>query len=498
MKLAKSLLLSSAVGISAVASAQAADLPFRKAAPVEYVRVCDYTGAGYFYIPGTDTCLKVGGYLRAEYAFIEPTKLLFPGVNTGLSTLGLPGVPVGTFVSGRNRDASGFKVEGRVDVDARTQTAYGTLRTYVRMQFDRLGGNYAGGGVAGGVFSFGNQNGNLAYLDKGFIQFAGFTAGRVQSFFDFYADNYNFEGIANSDISTNALAYTATFGGGFSATIAVEDATQRHFTGIGNSGTTLGINGAGGLFIQNFGDTAVRYDGERVPDIVGQVRVDQAWGSAQLSGAYHRVSTNGTNDLLGLGVAVVQSHQSYDGFAVQAGVQIKLPMLAAGDDIWLEGAYQNGAFAYQDSSSNLSAGFNSAYLGGFQHLDSDAYAYANANGTYSLAKSDGFSAMAAFHHYFTPNFSDVLFGSYEEVSYGSRAKNTDWTLGGIGDASEYRIGNQFIWTPVNNLSVGLEVIYAHIDQTLAHSPGFAATPLPVGFKKDPSAFEGRVRIERDF
>jgi hypothetical protein len=497
MKLVKSLLLSSAVGITAVASAQAADLPFRKAAPVEYVRVCDYTGAGYFYIPGTDTCLKVGGYLRAEYHFIEPTKAFFPtpvpfaASLFGFSgpALGVPGVVNGAFVTGRNRDASGFKTEGRVDVDARTQTAYGTLRTYVRMQFDRLGGNQATGGVAGGAFSYANGAGNLAYLDKGFIQFAGFTAGRVQSFFDFYADNYNFEGIANSDLSTTAFAYTATFGGGFSATVAVEDAQPRR-DGIGQSTVDL--------LAGNFAETAVRYDGQRIPDIIGNIRLDQAWGSAQLSGAYHQISTNGTTDLLGLGAFVTQSHRSEDGFAVQAGVQIKLPMLAAGDDIWLEGAYQNGAYLYMDSASNLNNGFGSLFLGGFQHLDADLYAYGNADGTYSVAKSEGFSVMGAFHHYFTPNFSDVLFGSYESVGYGRRARNTDWTFGGIGDASEYRIGNQFIWTPVNNLSVGLEIIYAHIDQTLAHSPGVAATPLPFGVKKDPSAFEGTLRVERDF
>ncbi len=64
---------------------------------------------------------------------------------------------------------------------------------------------------------------NAAYIDKAFLQFAGFTAGRVQSAFDFYADNYNFEGIANSDVSTEVFQYTATFGGGFSATISVED-----------------------------------------------------------------------------------------------------------------------------------------------------------------------------------------------------------------------------------------------------------------------------------
>ena len=68
MKMVKSLLLGSAAGLVAVAGAQAADLPV-KAKPVEYVKICSIYGAGFFYIPGTDTCIKIGGWVRAEYAF---------------------------------------------------------------------------------------------------------------------------------------------------------------------------------------------------------------------------------------------------------------------------------------------------------------------------------------------------------------------------------------------------------------------------------------------
>ncbi len=71
MKLGKSLLLGSAAALAATVGAQAADLPMRKSAPVDYVRVCDWTGAGYFYIPGSDTCMNIGGLVRAEYAFIN-------------------------------------------------------------------------------------------------------------------------------------------------------------------------------------------------------------------------------------------------------------------------------------------------------------------------------------------------------------------------------------------------------------------------------------------
>ena len=67
MTLIKSLLLGSAAGIVAVASAQAADLPTRKAAPVEYVRVCNVGGITGWTLPGSDTCVKLSGYITAQF-----------------------------------------------------------------------------------------------------------------------------------------------------------------------------------------------------------------------------------------------------------------------------------------------------------------------------------------------------------------------------------------------------------------------------------------------
>src|ERR1700739_3266005 len=68
MKMVKSLVLGSAAALLAMGGAQAADLPV-KAKAVEYVRVCSLYGAGFFYIPGTDTCIKLGGYLRLDLTY---------------------------------------------------------------------------------------------------------------------------------------------------------------------------------------------------------------------------------------------------------------------------------------------------------------------------------------------------------------------------------------------------------------------------------------------
>ena len=68
MKMVKSLLLGTAAGLVAMSGAQAADLPV-KAKPVQYVKICSLYGAGFWYIPGTDTCMKIGGFVRTEMNF---------------------------------------------------------------------------------------------------------------------------------------------------------------------------------------------------------------------------------------------------------------------------------------------------------------------------------------------------------------------------------------------------------------------------------------------
>src|SRR5580704_12178577 len=122
MKLVKSLLLGSAAGLVAVAGAKAADIPTRKAAPVDYVRICNVYGPGFFYIPGTDTCLKLSGKVEADYEWDEPRA---------------------------HSDAVyGTNVTGRVGMDARTATDWGLLRTFVQIDIRRRTGAWYGSGTS--------------------------------------------------------------------------------------------------------------------------------------------------------------------------------------------------------------------------------------------------------------------------------------------------------------------------------------------------------------
>ena len=68
MTITKRMLLGSAAALTAISGTQAADLPV-KAKPVEYVKICTLYGEGFYYIPGSDTCIKFGGYIRAEYGW---------------------------------------------------------------------------------------------------------------------------------------------------------------------------------------------------------------------------------------------------------------------------------------------------------------------------------------------------------------------------------------------------------------------------------------------
>jgi len=152
-------------------------------------------------------------------------------------------------VSNSNADVSGFRGQGRLNLDARTQTAYGTLRAFVRLEIGNLSGaNTLRSGTTErqanafpglGVDTFGRSQ-TYVVPDKAFIQFAGITAGRAQSFFDFYAHDIELSSkTAGSDLgSTNLIAYTATLGGGLSATLSMEDPTARRET-VFNQGACL-------------------------------------------------------------------------------------------------------------------------------------------------------------------------------------------------------------------------------------------------------------------
>ncbi|CUA89316.1 Porin subfamily [Chelatococcus sambhunathii] len=429
MRVVSQLLLGGVAGLALAGGAKAADLPMTKAAPVEYVRVCSLHGAGFFYIPGSDTCIKIGGRVRAEYRYLEPLW------NT-------PG-------DGRENDATGFRAVGRLNVDARTATDWGTLRAFVQVDvFADTGVYNAQPGPAG--------DSTDVVLDKAYIQWAGITAGRATSFFDFYANDLNFGagalGSLGSDLTVNLLAYTATFGNGFSATIALEDRSAHTLNGV-----------------------TYAQAGQRMPDVVANLRLDQDWGSAQLAGALHQLNSVDIGAGLGgvgFGSGPLGSRVGTEyGYAIQAGVQVNLPMLAPGDTLWLQAAYADGAISYLGVYDDFNIGPVSGLVSEGVIVNGD------------IKKTRGWGATAAFLHYWTPSIRQALFGNYTSLDYSAATLQQDFKV--------WTVGSNVIWSPVSAFDIGLEVIYQKldVDRDLA---------APVIVKRSEDIWEARLRLQREF
>src|SRR3954452_9868451 len=286
---ARTLILGSAAGLIAMSGAQAADLPV-KAKAVEYVRICSLYGAGFFYIPGTDTCIKIGGYLRVDTTFNG----------------GSHGAPAWNGDLGQqNRYADYFVSRSRMalTVDTRTATEYGVVRTFGQgdFQFNNFGTSNPSNsiGTATGLNAnlLSTAGGGYVAVEYLFIQFAGFTFGKSSSAYSTpwngFPGNINSSllGGNNTDTGVNNIQYTAQFGNGVSASIGLDDPGVWNRTAVYNLAipSAIGVNGTG----------SNAYAGVHSPDIVGNIRVDQAWGLFQLSAAAHEVS--GSYNILGAG-----------------------------------------------------------------------------------------------------------------------------------------------------------------------------------------------------
>jgi hypothetical protein len=459
MKLAKSLLLGSAAGLVAVASASAADLPVRKAAPVDYVRVCSAYGTGFFYIPGTDTCLRVSGFVRAQYSYTPPSSRLNLVQNSGV---------------GANRDqtTTNFFARGRVNFDSRTGTEFGLLRTFTSLDFNA---NQGGGDTLNVI--------------NAYIQFGGLTAGRIQSFFMYkWGNGINNLGMASTDLTygtTNVLAYTASFGQGFSATLSLEDPIRRRGPGILHSGAG-GVPGAPGL-------AAVGYGGVQMPDVVAQLNLSQSWGNARLAGALHQLTTNSfTSAAPG---ALVRTH-SRMGWAVLAGVEFNLPMLGSGSSIWLQGTYSDGANSY---AMHGGGSFGLRQLG-----FTPANAYINgATGGMGTTKIWGVSA--GLTHDWTPQWRSQLQANYQQVRLPGFAQVRPGAGGALPASLPsgivnngydlWGIGHTLTWTPVAGLVFMGELQYA---QAQARQRVVTVNNAAVVNRRSADIWSATLRIQRSF
>jgi hypothetical protein len=485
------------------------------------VRVCSLYGAGFFYIPGTDTCLKIGGYIRSDHIYGQAN-------------------PGGYYLGGGNArftrvdtDMYSFRARINLTTDFRTQSDYGTIRAYAAIIAQQTQGDFSPTLVS-------QSNGSAGIL-RAFIQFAGFTVGHAVSYYDFMngADYGYLPSIWSTGTGVNGtdlIAYTWQIGNGFSASIDIEDGgnAQNHpLSGLGAGiAPTTGQWGTGrGKAVVNtslssvfgtpgagftFQNDALRGD---MPDLAGNIRVDQAWGSAQIMAALHNASGGYYSGPAGLatpgpvpaagaipanigglpGGSQVFGHPGEAwGYAIGGGAKL-VNFLLPRDMIEFQANYCHGATAY----CLISGLYGNTYMYGAPNNVAIGY---TADGVFNnggqVQLTDNFSFAVGYQHYWNPQWRTAVVGGQAYTWYNANAQaqlcgnavgsnavagaagtglyGTFVAVNGVvaGQAlhfncspnwSQSSISTRTAWNPHPFLEIGLDLIWYHMQTAYAGS-----------------------------
>jgi hypothetical protein len=504
-------MLGSAAGLVVMSGAQAADLPV-KAKAVEYVKICSLYGAGFYYMPGTDTCIKLGGFIRVD--MVVNSNGDYTPNTTSPAGLG-------------NRFSNAYTWRSREDMtfDTRTATEYGVVRTFSEVVFTWTDDSFNASGTNPlasvysqiGTTGFGQANNGTSGAAFGgtlgvyyaYIQFAGFTIGKAIAPFSAPWTNYpgnNFDGLVGGGgtvTGVNQFTYTAQFGNGVSASIGAVDPTQYYQAGVLNFGVFGTANSTG----------VSDYAGTVAPDIQANVNITQAWGMFQFSLAAH---DNNAAYYINSGAGNIITGHPDDkwGWAAQAAFSINNIPTGPGDTINASVVYTNGATRY--NIQDLAAGvggwttFNGKNAGGGV-LGSVGIGVApdtvfNFGGSQQLISTWG--ARGAFNHNWNPYWSTSIYAAYADVHYGAAGAATFCasliaTQPGVTSCNpNYSVTQAGIitrWTPVKNLTFSGEFTYNHLSQnntgTITTSGGYGTGVYTIA---NQNTYEGLFRAQRNF
>ena len=191
----RSLLLGTATALAVGGVAHAADLSV--AEPVDYVRVCDAFGAGYFYAPGTDTCLSIAGWARFDATVGGTTYKISGEGSTSYSTWD-------------------FNPQAYLMVTAKSMTDWGPLTGYFAF--------------------FTSSDGGSVVLDETYLSIGPLLAGYTESLFNYDGlltlDNNNGDGLAYSRGNVDQIRLSWAMNG-FGLAIGLEDYGSGTTTSIG-------------------------------------------------------------------------------------------------------------------------------------------------------------------------------------------------------------------------------------------------------------------------
>ena len=307
----KSLLLGSAAALAAVSGAQAADaIIAAEPEPMEYVRVCDAFGKGYFYIPGTETCLKIGGYLRVD---------LQGGDINGQNTF-----PGGGGDSWKSRSRLSLRVSTASD------TEYGALKTYAEVLAQRDDNTKAETKLEHGYIELGGVL--IGYTGTLYSDFTG-DAGRTIN--DFYDVDYG-------DFNRTQIRYTYEAGNGISFAFAVEDGSDS-------------------------GDASVNGDDSYMPDLVAGLGYNGGAWQIRAVGGYDESAEEGAIKVRGDVSFGQVSLFAMGGWNTDGDFQNTYARWDGDWAVWLGASYSltekatlNGSVNFDDGD-NVEAALNVAY-----------------------------------------------------------------------------------------------------------------------------------------
>ena len=488
--------------------------------------MCDVGGVTGWTLPGSDTCVKFSGYITAQFtggnlntqynwadtsilhgdrwrfaAAVRAGPFLAAGARRREPPLSRTRLSTVTRPAGRREPTSAF--------DMASNTAYGPLIGHFDLNAE----------AANGFDAISNNT----YLNTGYLTWAGVTAGVAQSFFSFTAGGDNWANLLSPDRKgfnePPLLAYTASFAGGFSATISAESPGP-----LGSSGGGTQSTGAAG---SNPGN--ITFGGQRWPDIVGVLHVKQDWGEAQLSGVIHNV--NVSSDAVTSG-AVRRRQLRRGGHC--AG-QLRLPAAKR----WAGASTPASRstcrpLALATTSSSPAAYSQSAVwyggMGGGEMMWGEG-GQVNGNGqpmyladaffnplTNQWSTPTAWSITAILEHHFTPQFYLNLEGSYGQLSWSNMGGGCNLLGFGCGVAQAVQgplspkartwiLGADLGWNPVTNLNFDFELMYQGTVQDrpsgflgAVYNLGDAggAVFVPGDWRGDSNGFASRLRITRYF
>lgn len=475
----KSLILGSAALLAAT-GAQAADLGAPAPAAVDYVRICDAYGAGFFYIPGGDVCMRISGYVRAEYR-VGDTDFAARRELFGENRNRLVGLPIGPLGwDFRFQNGTYSRVRALLDIDTRVATEFGLLRSMIEVYWT-LDTSPTGTSPFPGAVD--------TDLDLAFIQWGGLTAGRAQSFFDFYT-GMTAESVfvgTTADTKTTLLAYTFAFGNGVSATLSIEDPTTQPDR-FRRNGVTFGDEAV--VIDDGLARRGAIYGGLRAPDIVANINITQAWGGAQIMAAARQNFDLGAAAIT-TGRRVIPDDEW--GWAVGAGVRVNLPMLGAGDQFAIQGAYSEGAIQYAIAGAfrgtNLAQRFSNLNVtgaGNYANLGAD---YLVSRDGRRILQTEAWGVGAGFKHNFSPRWEVNLEAGYGEVD-----------AAGPRDFGQWDIQGDVRFKPLAGFLIGAAVEYRNVDFTSRTVNAFSGNDPGVDLRRlrDSDAWVGLLRLQRNF